>query len=68
MKRGRGRLNGLEVAGSSSTEFFLAPGLQFAAHPQFVVEGSFQFPVFQTGGSMMLKTDYNFLLGVKYLF
>lgn len=68
MTRGRGRLNGLEVAGSSSTEFFLAPGLQFAAHPQFVVEGSFQFPVFQKGGSMMLKTDYNLLLGVKYLF
>jgi hypothetical protein len=66
--RGTGRMNGLEVSGSRATEYFLAPGLQYAAHPRFVVEGSYQFPVVRNTGPMMLRTDRNVLLGVKYLF
>jgi hypothetical protein len=66
--RSTGRLNGLTVAGSKATEYFLAPGLQFAAHPRFVVEGSFQFPVVRNTGPLVLRTDLNLLLGAKYLF
>jgi len=66
--RGTGRLNGLPVAGSRSTEYYLAPGLQYAAHPRFVIEGSFQFPVVRNTGPLMLRTDRNTLLGVRYLF
>jgi hypothetical protein len=66
--RSRGRLNGLEVPGSSSTEFYVSPGLQYAADPQFVIEGSVQLPVARSMGPLVLKTDYNLLLGVKYLF
>jgi hypothetical protein len=66
--RSRGRLGGAEVPGSSSKEFYISPGLQFAAHPQFVIEGSVQIPVAHKSGAMMLKTDLNFLLGVRYLF
>jgi hypothetical protein len=66
--RGTGRLNGSPVAGSRATEYFLAPGLQYAARPRFVVEGSFQFPVVRNTGSLVLRTDRNILLGVKYLF
>jgi hypothetical protein len=66
--RGAGRLNGLPVAGSRATEYYLAPGLQYAARPQFVIEGSFQFPVVRNTGPLMLRTDRNILLGVKYLF
>jgi hypothetical protein len=40
--RSSGRLNGLKVAGSGATEYYLAPGLQYAAAPQFVIEGGFQ--------------------------
>lgn len=66
--RASGRLNGSAVAGSRSTEYFLAPGLQYAARPRFVVEGSFQFPVLRNTGPQVLRNDRNILLGVKYLF
>jgi hypothetical protein len=66
--RGTGRLSGLPVAGSRATEYFLAPGLQYAARPQFVIEGSFQFPVVRHRGPSVLRSDGNILLGVRYLF
>ena len=66
--RGTGRLNSAPVAGSNTTEYYLAPGLQYAARPQFVVEGSVQFPVVRNTGLLALRTDVNVLLGVKYLF
>lgn len=66
--RGTGRLDGLAVSGSKATEYYLAPGLQYAARPRFVIEGSFQFPVVRNTGPQILRTDRNILLGVKYLF
>jgi hypothetical protein len=66
--RGRGRLNGSMVDGSKSTEFYLSPGLQYAARPRFVVEGSVQLPVVRNTGPLVLRTDINVLLGAKYLF
>ena len=68
LHRGTGRLNSAPVAGSKATEYYLAPGLQYAARPQFVVEGSVQFPVVRNTGPLALRTDVNVLLGVKYLF
>jgi len=66
--RSSGRLNGSTVPGSQGTEYYLAPGLQYAAHPRFVVEGSYQFPVVRNTGPLLLRTDRSILLGVKYLF
>ena len=66
--RSTGRLNGQVVDGSRSTEYYLAPGLQYAALSRFVVEGSFQFPVLRNTGPLVLRTDRNLLLGVRYLF
>lgn len=66
--RGTGRLDGVPVAGSRSTEYYLAPGLQYAALPRFVIEGSYQFPVVRNTGSLVLRTDRNVLFGVRYLF
>jgi hypothetical protein len=66
--RGTGRLDNTPVAGSKATEYYLAPGLQYAARPRFVVEGSVQFPVVRNTGLLALRTDANVLLGVKYLF
>jgi hypothetical protein len=66
--RGTGRLNSVAVDGSKATEYYLAPGLQYAARPRFVVEGSVQFPVVRNTGPLTLRTDVNVLLGVKYLF
>jgi hypothetical protein len=68
MTRSHGRLGGIKVPGSTSTEFFLSPGLQYAADPRFVIDASIQIPVFHNSGDLMLRTDYNLLLGVKYLF
>jgi hypothetical protein len=68
VERGRGRLGGAEVDGSKSTEFYLSPGLQYAARPQFVIEGSVQIPVVRNTGPLVLRTDINVLAGVKYLF
>jgi hypothetical protein len=66
--RGFGRLESSAVPGSNSTEFYLSPGLQYAAAPQFVIEGSVQLPVIRNTGPQALRTDYNILLGVRYLF
>ena len=66
--RATGRLNGSAVNGSSSTEYYLAPGLQYAARTRFVIEGSYQFPVVRNTGPLVLRTDRNILLGIKYLF
>lgn len=63
-----GRVGGVTVPGSNSTEYYLAPGLQYAADPRFVVEGSWQFPVVRNTGPLVLRNDRNVLLGVKYLF
>jgi hypothetical protein len=41
---------------------------QYAADPRFVVEGSIQIPVFRHTGPLVLQTDINVLLDVKYLF
>jgi len=66
--RSMARLNGLPVSGSTATEYYLAPGLKYAARPRFVVEGSYQFPIVRNTGPLVLRTDRNLLLGVKYLF
>jgi len=66
--RATGRLNGQAVDGSRSTEYYLAPGLQYAAQSRFVIEGSFQFPVLLNTGPLALRTDRNILVGMKYLF
>ncbi len=66
--RSTGRLNGLTVSGSKATEYFLAPGLQYAANPRFVIEGSYQFPVVRNTGPAVLRTDRNILIGARYLF
>lgn len=66
--RNRGRINGRSVPGSSSSEFYLAPALQFTASPRLVLEASFQFPVVLNSGPLVLRTDRNFLVGIRYLY
>lgn len=68
IERGRGRVGGAVVEGSKSTEFYLSPGLQYAAAPRFVIEGSVQLPVIRNTGPLVLRNTINVLLGVKYLF
>lgn len=66
--RGEGRVRRAAVPGSRTTEYYLSPGLQYAAAPRFVIEGSIQLPVIRHTGPQALRTDHNILLGVRYLF
>ncbi len=66
--RGTGRVGGAPVAGSRSTEYFLAPGIQYAAHPRFVIEGSVQLPVVRDIGPLVLRTQFSVLVGVRLLY
>jgi hypothetical protein len=66
--QGRGQLNGRKVQGSSSSEFYLAPGLQFTLSPRVVLEASYQFPVVHNTGPLVLRTDRNLLIGVRLLY
>jgi hypothetical protein len=68
IQRGAGRLSGASVPGSGATEYYIAPGLQYAANPRFVVESSLQFPLVRNTGPLSLRTDSNLLLGIRYLF
>ncbi|HWP43613.1 MAG TPA: hypothetical protein VNO14_10285 [Blastocatellia bacterium] len=66
--RDQGRLSGRTVAGSSASEFYVAPGLQFTATPRFVIEASFQVPVVRNVGPLALRTDKSLLVGIRYLY
>ncbi len=65
--RGTGRVGGTPVPGSRSTEYYLAPGLQYAAATRFVIEGSYQFPIIRNTGPQVLRTDRSLLVGIRYL-
>ena len=66
--RDRGRLAGRTVPGSSGSEFYVAPGLQFTATPRFVIEASYQVPAFRNIGPLLLRTDKSLLVGIRYLY
>lgn len=66
--RGTGRVNGGPAPGSRSTEFYLAPGVQYAAHPRFVIEGSVLLPVARDAGPQVLRTERGVLIGVRFLY
>jgi hypothetical protein len=66
--RGKGRIGGRVAEGSSASEFYLAPGLQFAASPRLALEASYQFPVARSAGPFALRTDKSLLIGVRFLY
>ena len=66
--RGLGRLNGSVVPDSRSTEYYLAPGLQYGAAPQWVIEGSYQMPVIRNTAAQVLRNGGNLLVGIRYLY
>jgi hypothetical protein len=68
IRRGIGRVGGAPVPGSRSTEHYLAPGIQYAAHPRFVIEASFQLPVARNTGPQSLRIERSALVGVRWLY
>jgi hypothetical protein len=68
IRRGTGRVNGTPVAGSRSTEYYLAPGIQYALHPRFVIEGSVQLPLVRDTGPQVLRIERSVLMGIRLLY
>jgi hypothetical protein len=68
IRRGTGRVAGAPVIGSRSTEYYLAPGVQYAMRPRFVIEASYQFPVARDTGPQALRIERGLLVGVRFLY
>jgi hypothetical protein len=68
MLRDRGRVRGRSVAGSSASEFYLAPALQYIASERLILEASLQLPVSHSAGAQAIRTDKNLLIGIRYLY
>jgi hypothetical protein len=66
--RGTGRVVGAPVPGSGSTEYYLAPGVQYAMRPRFVIEASYQVPVARNTGPQVLRIERGLLVGVRLLY
>lgn len=52
---------------SGGDELFLAPGLQYIATENLLLEASFQFPIVQDTKGTAPRIDYNILLGFRYV-
>ncbi len=68
IRRWNGRVNSAPAPGSSSTEYYLSPGIQYAMHPRFVIEGSLQIPVMRDTGPQTLRPELSVLIGVRFLY
>jgi hypothetical protein len=68
IRRGTGRVAGAPAPASSSTEYYLAPGIQYAMRPRFVIELSYQLPVFRNAGPQVLRIERGLLVGVRFLY
>ncbi|HEX5084570.1 MAG TPA: transporter, partial [Blastocatellia bacterium] len=68
IRRGTGRVAGAPVAGSRSTEYYLAPGVQYAMRPRFVIEASYQLPLARDTGPQVLRIERGLLVGVRLLY
>jgi hypothetical protein len=64
----RGRIGGEEVPGSSASELYLAPALQYVVNPRLALEASYQLPLLQNTGPRLLRTDRGLIVGLKYLY
>jgi hypothetical protein len=68
IRRGTGRVAGAPAPGSRSTEYYLAPGVQYAMRPRFVIEASYQLPVARNAGPQVLRVERGLLVGVRLLY
>ena len=68
IRRGTGRVTGGPAPGSRSTEYHLAPGIQYAMRPRFVFEASYQIPVARNTGPQALRIERGLLVGIRLLY
>jgi hypothetical protein len=68
LHKARGRINGQVVPGSSASEYYVAPAIQFAFNPRWVIEGSYQLPVVLNTGPRLLRTDRSVMFGIRFMY
>jgi hypothetical protein len=68
LHKARGRINGEVVPGSSASEYYVAPAIQFAFNPRWVIEGSYQLPVVLNTGPRLLRTDRSVMFGIRFMY
>jgi hypothetical protein len=68
LHKARGRIRGNVVPGSSASEYYVAPAIQFAFNPRWVIEGSYQLPVALNTGPRLLRTDRSVMFGVRFMY
>jgi hypothetical protein len=68
LHKARGRINGNVVPGSSASEYYVAPAIQFAFNPRWVIEGSYQLPVVLNTGPRLLRTDKSVMFGIRFMY
>ncbi len=65
---GNGVLPDGKVDNSGSDTLFIAPGLEWRIHPNWVLKPAVQIPVYQNMRGTQLKTDYNVTLSLSTRF
>jgi hypothetical protein len=68
LHKARGRIRGNVVPGSSASEYYAAPALQFALNPRWAIEGSYQLPVVLNTGPQLLRTDRSVMFGIRFMY
>jgi len=68
LHKARGRIRGNVVPGSSASEYYVAPAMQFAFNPRWVIEGSYQLPVVLNTGPQLLRTDRSVMFGIRFMY
>ena len=68
IRRGTGRIAGGHAPGGNSTEYYLAPGVQYAMRPRFVIEASYQLPLVRNTGPRSAPRRAGLLVGIRLLY
>lgn len=66
--REREKENGVELANSGGHTIYLSPGIQVVAAPHWIMELSYQHPVYHNLYGTQLGEDYKVNAGMTYLF
>lgn len=59
---------GRDLPGTGGTQLFAAPGIQYVATDRLLFEASVALPVFQDLRGRQPKTDFNLLVGLRYMY
>ncbi|MFQ5712579.1 MAG: transporter [Candidatus Scalinduaceae bacterium] len=63
----KNKQNDKRVDDSGRNTIFLSPGIQFIPRPNFLIEASFQKPIYEDLRGNQLDTDYSFNIGFRWL-